>query len=159
MTTSTARAAAARERGFTLIELLVVVIVIGALAAIAVPVYLNQRAKSYRAQAYQDARSIAAAYETWGVDNPGQTYPDICQWCNPAQLAAAPAQLDAMGIRLSPRTVIHAFDMAPYLPAAGLAPGQAYCIELRVPHNTGVFFYYSYTGGFRAGTCQSAHTP
>ena len=48
-----------REEGFTLIELLVVIIIIGILAAIAIPVFLNQRKKGYDAQAKSDLRNLA----------------------------------------------------------------------------------------------------
>src|SRR5882724_4145595 len=58
------------EGGFTLIELLVVIIIIGILAAIAIPVFLNQRQKGYDAQAKADVRNMATAEETWLTDNP-----------------------------------------------------------------------------------------
>ena len=54
-----------REGGFTLIELLVVIIIIGILAAIAIPVFLNQRKKGYDAQVKSDLRNAATAEETY----------------------------------------------------------------------------------------------
>ena len=57
-----------REGGFTLIELLVVIIIIGILAAIAIPVFLNQRQKGYDSQAKSDLRNMATAEETYLTD-------------------------------------------------------------------------------------------
>jgi type IV pilus assembly protein PilA len=56
------------EDGFTLIELLVVILIIGILAAIAIPVFLNQRRKGYDAAAKSDLRNLAGFEEIYMSD-------------------------------------------------------------------------------------------
>jgi type IV pilus assembly protein PilA len=60
------------EKGFTLIELLVVILIIGILAAIAIPSFINQRSKGQDAEAKAAAKTAAEAEETYFTDN--QTY-------------------------------------------------------------------------------------
>jgi type IV pilus assembly protein PilA len=63
------RRRAESERGFTLIELLVVILIIGILAAIAIPAFLNQRNKAYDSAAKSNLRTAATAEETYATDN------------------------------------------------------------------------------------------
>ena len=59
------------EQGFTLIELLVVILIIGILAAIAIPSFLNQRQKGTDAEAKTAVTTASQAMETCATDNNG----------------------------------------------------------------------------------------
>jgi type IV pilus assembly protein PilA len=75
-----------RDAGFTLIELLVVVVIIGILAAIAIPVFLNQRNAARNASVESDIRNIATVMETYYTQN--DAYPTAA-----ASLVSAGAQV------------------------------------------------------------------
>jgi type IV pilus assembly protein PilA len=59
------------EGGFTLIELLVVILIIGILAAIAIPSFLSQKSKATASQAKELARTAETTAETIATDNNG----------------------------------------------------------------------------------------
>ena len=113
-----------REGGFTLIELLVVILIIAILAAIAIPVFLNQRKKGWVAQAQSALKNMATAEETILVET--GTY----QGDGAAELT----NLQAQGFRYSTS------EVTPDVVSANAA--LDYCLKVTSAHDTSIVWYY-----------------
>ncbi len=85
----------ADERGFTLIELLVVMLILGVLAAVALPSFFNQRDKSYDAGAKQLAHTTQVTIEACASDAGG-----LYKSCKLAALRAIEPTIPATGVKV-----------------------------------------------------------
>ena len=73
------------KKGFTLIELLIVVVIIGILAAIAIPKFANTKEKAYLAAMKSDLRNMATYEEQYAADNGGAYFSGTATAAAPLQ--------------------------------------------------------------------------
>ena len=73
------------KKGFTLIELLIVVVIIGILAAIAIPKFANTKDKAYVAAMKSDLRNLATYEEQYAADNNGAYFAGVMTMATPLQ--------------------------------------------------------------------------
>src|SRR3954468_3137975 len=73
------------KKGFTLIELLIVVVIIGILAAIAIPKFANTKDKAYVAAMKSDLRNLATYEEQYAADNNGAYFAGSATMASPMQ--------------------------------------------------------------------------
>jgi len=73
------------KKGFTLIELLIVVVIIGILAAIAIPKFASTKDKAYVAAMKSDLRNLATYEEQYAADNNGAYFGGSATMATPLQ--------------------------------------------------------------------------
>jgi type IV pilus assembly protein PilA len=128
------------ESGFTLIELLVVMVIIGILAAIAIPTFLNQKNKAYDSAAKSAIRSVATAEESYAT-NSSSGYATDGGWAN----------LNVSATDKSASTLVKIVD----------ADQAGYCLQAfdaRGGAKATMYFWDSQKGGFTTtnpGTCSA----
>ena len=128
-----------KDEGFTLIELLVVIIIIGILAAIAIPVFLKQRDKGYQSAEQSDLRNATTSEESYATENNGL-------------YTATVTDLEAQGLNHSAGVQIQA---KLYAPTGGVA-ATAYCLNATSTNTTAVYYRDSSDGIIKKTTPTTA---
>lgn len=135
-----------KDKGFTLIELLVVMIIIGILAAIAIPIFLNQRKKANDSAGTSDVSTLGKEVATFFVDATAL----------PSGVAVTGGKLQVNGADVGNASKTTTTAALTY--TAGGTPdvttaSTTWCVTLNYTGGTGSVVYYSAEHGLQKTGC------
>lgn len=131
-----------KDKGFTLIELLVVMIIIGILAAIAIPVFLNQRKKAMDTAAVSDISTLGKEIATYYVDaTTALVAGDVAIASDRYTIDYGAATAEDIG------KVSNGVDSVTLVPGADDTATQDWCVEIAYTGGTHDEVSYSATDG------------
>jgi len=145
MLTSVPTTGRSRDQGFTLIELLVVMIIIGILTAIAIPVFLSQRAKAHDASTKADVNHLGKEVATYFVDGQGTLTLDF--------LTVAGSVVLSDGSYTETVNLTNGTAMPTSGVSANLGDPFNWCVSLTDPKGQTKTYNFAAANGLGTGTC------
>ena len=139
------KSAEEKDQGFTLIELLVVMIIIGILAAIAIPVFLSQRAKARDTSSKADVSTVGKELATYFVEPAAIPNVTAAQAAAGGDIVLADSGTAFATIKVSSGTTLGG--------VASLNSDTLWCVGVSNPAGKQVTYKYSAAGGLQPGVC------